>query len=126
MITVTTEELINYKILPFNIYSEFGEKIFSAGENLTPGKLLQLKHLNVLYRDEEETLDIIVDEEDTPITIPEPKEEDKEYTKEDLDKIFDDYSKNSLDKIFDEYSQLATTSKERVVESFNMNPNQVL
>lgn len=114
MITVTTEELINYKILPFNIYSEFGEKIFSAGENLTPGKLLQLKHLNTLYRDEEESLDIIVDEEDTPIEIPEPKEEDREYTKDDLDQLFEEYSK------------LATTSKERVVESFDMNPNQVL
>lgn len=114
MITVTTEELINYKILPFNIYSEFGEKIFSAGENLTPGKLLQLKHLNTLYRDEEESLDIIIDEEDTPIEIPEPKEEDREYTKDDLDQLFEEYSK------------LATTSKERVVESFDMNPNQVL
>ena len=114
MITVTTEEFINYKILPFNIYSEFGEKIFSAGENLTPGKLLQLKHLNTLYRDEEESLDIIIDEEDTPIEIPEPKEEDREYTKDDLDQLFEEYSK------------LATTSKERVVESFDMNPNQVL
>ncbi|MDD3436482.1 MAG: HD domain-containing protein [Candidatus Gastranaerophilales bacterium] len=50
---VSAEELINYKILPFNIYSEFGEKLFAAGEILTPGKLLQLRHINSLYRDEE-------------------------------------------------------------------------
>lgn len=50
---VSTEELINHKILPYNIYSEFGEKLFAAGEVLTPGKLLQLKHINLLYRDEE-------------------------------------------------------------------------
>lgn len=50
---VSPEELINYKILPYNIYSEFGEKLFAAGEVLTPGKLLQLKHMNVLYRDDE-------------------------------------------------------------------------
>lgn len=50
---VSAEELINNKILPYNIYSEFGEKIFSAGETLTPGKLLQLKHTSVLYRDDE-------------------------------------------------------------------------
>ncbi|MGN1125260.1 MAG: HD-GYP domain-containing protein [Candidatus Gastranaerophilaceae bacterium] len=56
---VTTEELINYKILPFDIYSEFGERIFESGEVLTPGKLLQLKNLNVIYRDEKETLDIL-------------------------------------------------------------------
>lgn len=53
MKVVSTEELINYKILPFNIYSEFGEKLFAAGEVLTPGKLLQLRHMNLLYRDEE-------------------------------------------------------------------------
>lgn len=50
---IPTEELINYKILPFNIYSEFGEKIFAAGEVLTPGKLLQLRQMNSLYRDDE-------------------------------------------------------------------------
>lgn len=49
---VSTEELINHKILPYNIYSEFGEKLFSAGELLTPGKLLQLRHMNVLYRED--------------------------------------------------------------------------
>ena len=53
MKTVSTEELINYKILPYNIYSEFGEKLFAAGEVLTPGKLLQLRRMDVLYRDEE-------------------------------------------------------------------------
>lgn len=50
---ISTDELINYKILPYNIYSEFGEKIFAAGEVLTPGKLLQLRHMNILYRDDE-------------------------------------------------------------------------
>lgn len=49
---ISTEELINHKILPYNIYSEFGEKLFAAGEVLTPGKLLQLRHMNLLYRDE--------------------------------------------------------------------------
>lgn len=49
---VSTEELINHKILPYNIYSEFGEKLFSAGELLTPGKLLQLRHMNILFRDD--------------------------------------------------------------------------
>lgn len=50
---VTTEELINHKILPYSIYSEFGEKIFEAGEVLTPGKLLQLKHMNTIYKEDE-------------------------------------------------------------------------
>ena len=50
---VLTGELINHKILPYNIFSEFGEKLFAAGEVLTPGKLLQLRHIDTLYRDEE-------------------------------------------------------------------------
>lgn len=53
MKVVSTEELIDHKILPYNIYSEFGEKLFAAGEILTPGKLLQLRHIDILYRDEE-------------------------------------------------------------------------
>lgn len=53
MKSVSTEEIINYKILPYNIYSEFGEKLFAAGEVLTPGKLLQLRHMTVLFRDDE-------------------------------------------------------------------------
>lgn len=64
---VSTEELINYKLLPFNVYSEFGEKLFSAGEVLTPGKLLQLRHLNILYKDDESA--------PQEISHPEPKSE---------------------------------------------------
>lgn len=115
MKVVTTEELINYKILPYNVYSEFGEKLFSAGEVLTPGKLLQLKHLTTIFRDDEEQLDILPDEDEVVKDyIPLKKETDEvEYTKTDLDKIFEEYSK-------------AAKAKDRVVEDFNMNPNQVL
>lgn len=115
MKVVTTEELINYKILPYNVYSEFGEKLFSAGEVLTPGKLLQLKHLTTIFRDDEEQLDILPDEDEVVKDyIPLKKETDEvEYTKNDLDKIFEEYSK-------------AAQAKDRVVEDFNMNPNQVL
>lgn len=72
MKTVSTEELINYKILPYNIYSEFGEKLFAAGEVLTPGKLLQLRHINTLYRDD----DFQVPESEIVLETP-PQEEPK-------------------------------------------------
>lgn len=78
MKTVSTEELINYKILPYNIYSEFGEKLFAAGEILTPGKLLQLRHMNILYRDEE------VQVSDKTPPIHEIKEEPKVIEKKDM------------------------------------------
>ncbi len=110
MKVITTEELINYKILPFNIYSEFGEKIFSSGEILTPGKLLQLKQLSIIYRDEEDSLDVIQEEniEDSHTEI-----------------IKRDTSKADLDQIFEEYSKIAN-ERNKVVEIFDMNPNQVL
>lgn len=75
MKTVSTEELINYKILPYNIYSEFGEKIFAAGEVLTPGKLLQIRHMNILYRDDEAqtTVKEIIEEPVQEFSKPKPK-----------------------------------------------------
>lgn len=74
MKVVSTEELIDHKILPYNIYSEFGEKLFAAGEILTPGKLLQLRHIDILYRDEEV--------QDTPtLTSSKTSEEKKEQPK---------------------------------------------
>lgn len=78
MKVVSTEELINHKILPFNIYSEFGEKIFAAGEILTPGKLLQLRHMNVLYRDEATQIQPTKSDEETNTTqAPKIQEQQK-------------------------------------------------
>lgn len=54
MQSITVEELINYKILPFNIYTEGDKLLFSVGEVLTPGKFLQLRHIAVIYRKVEE------------------------------------------------------------------------
>jgi len=116
MKVVTTEELINYKILPFNIYSEYGEKIFSSGEILTPGKLLQLKQLSIIFRDEIDQIDLIQDEEQAKSIDYEEIEDFSTPQKDDS---------TDLDKIFEEYSKLAKT-KDKVIEVFDMNPNQVL
>lgn len=100
---VSTEELINHKILPYNIYSEFGEKLFAAGELLTPGKLLQLRHMNVLYRDE----DVIVDSDFNNETsnksedVSAPKSEKKNDTKQ-------------------------VEQKELIIETFDMKPTTIL
>ena len=49
---VTTKELSSYKILPFDLYNEANGKILSAGEVLTPGKLIMLKNYSKLYTEE--------------------------------------------------------------------------
>ena len=55
---ISINDIAEYKILPFNIYDENGGIIVAAGDNLTPGKLLQLRYIADLFCDgEEEALD---------------------------------------------------------------------
>lgn len=49
---VFTKELSGYKILPFDLYNESNSKILSAGEVLTPGKLIMLKNYPRLFTEE--------------------------------------------------------------------------
>ncbi len=49
---VTNKELSNYKVLPFDLYTENKGKIFEAGEVLTPGKLIMLKNYVKIYTEE--------------------------------------------------------------------------
>ncbi len=49
MQVISVEELLNHKFLPFDVYNEKGKMLFAAGEELTPGKILQLKYIPVIY-----------------------------------------------------------------------------
>lgn len=115
---VSPEELINHKILPFNIYSEFGEKLFAAGELLTPGKLLQLKHMNILYRDEEEVK--------AQEIIPDDEEKQKEH-KNELGRDNPESNKLSENKQ-EQVLKLETTNvnnSDAIVEVFDMKPTRI-
>lgn len=57
---ISVDDLINLKILPFDIYNSKGKVIFYAGEILTPGKVLQLKYINELYIDEEKGQELMM------------------------------------------------------------------
>lgn len=93
MKAVSIEELVMQKLLTFDLYNEDGDKIMSAGEFLTPGKLLQLHHIQTLYR--EETPDEIKsdsgDDKNIFNKIPEKSE------LEDLVNL-DGYTSNRIDK----------------------------
>lgn len=52
---VSIEDLIDTRILPFDLYSEDDEKLMEAGDILTPGKLLQLRHAGNVYKKEHQT-----------------------------------------------------------------------
>lgn|SRR5574344_63428 len=47
---IPVEELVKFKMLPFDLYNEDGEKLVDAGEILTSGKLLQISQYDVLYK----------------------------------------------------------------------------
>lgn len=52
MRVVENSELSNYKVLPFDLYTENKVKILEAGEVLTPGKLIMLKNYVRVYAEE--------------------------------------------------------------------------
>ena len=52
MKVVTTKELSAFKILPFDLYDESNNRVLTAGEALTPGKLIMLKNYVTLYTEE--------------------------------------------------------------------------
>lgn len=49
---VESSELSNYKVLPFDLYSENRTKVLEAGEVLTPGKLIMLKNYTKIYTED--------------------------------------------------------------------------
>ena len=49
---VDNNELSNYKVLPFDLYTENRMKVLEAGEVLTPGKLIMLKNYTRIYTED--------------------------------------------------------------------------
>lgn len=49
---VTPKDLSNFKVLPYDLYSDTNNKILSAGEVLTPAKLILLRNYTKLYIEE--------------------------------------------------------------------------
>ena len=52
MRVVESNELSNYKVLPFDLFTENKTKILEAGEVLTPGKLIMLKNYVRIYAED--------------------------------------------------------------------------
>ncbi len=108
---ISVDELINYKILPFDLYAGKGKKIFSAGEVLTPGKILQLKYIPAIYIEEMEKIEenedfIDADDEDLKILDSlasiaeegEVRDEENELTGEKPRYLGDYFQPNVLEK----------------------------
>lgn len=65
MIPVLIQDLENLQYLPYDIYNKHGRLIFRSGEIITPGKLLQLRYVDV-YRKQDVP-------EEPAVTKPEPE-----------------------------------------------------
>jgi hypothetical protein len=52
MRVVTSKELSSFKILPFDLYNESNALILSAGEVLTPGKLIMIRNYAKVYTED--------------------------------------------------------------------------
>ena len=48
---IDIEELVKFKMLPFDLYNDSGVKLVNAGEILTSGKLLQISQYENLYKE---------------------------------------------------------------------------
>lgn len=80
---ISVDELVDYKILPFDIYNESGDIILNAGDNLTPGKLLQLRYISTLFcEDNAKNLNSAIS---TTPNIPQPFAEAFERKKDPLE-----------------------------------------
>ncbi len=51
---VPIEELAENKVIPYSLFDQNGDKLFEAGDILTPGKLMQLRQVSEIYKDENE------------------------------------------------------------------------
>ena len=76
---VSVNELADQKIFSVDLYNEDGEKLFSAGEIITPGKLMQLRSLDAVYSkvDGEDEKENVKSDAGNTDNLPFQKKDDK-------------------------------------------------
>ena len=106
---IFVEDLINYKMLPFDVYSEDGKKLVEAGEILTSGKLLQLNQYDVLYKSAPKNVPGRSGGFNTFSTLDEPLQIDEKPKEIVFDKTVNRKSKIKAQSQVDMKSYYATT-----------------
>lgn len=119
---ISVEELNNKKILPFDIYNEKGEVILSAGEILTPGKMLQLRYIPAIFKKEVQEEKAQKEEEKTPEIKPASKEEKaKPFTinvkvKKEIQELYKKALEISAEKGAENNKQLYSDIRDKIIE----------
>ncbi|MFA6990338.1 MAG: hypothetical protein WC197_09735 [Candidatus Gastranaerophilaceae bacterium] len=116
MQVVSVDELVNHKILPYNLFNESGDKIMAAGEVLTPGKLLQLRYLSVIFTDIDEETSLKeedFEDEDIQAVLSEPEKIDEEKPVK-VDRTLD-----KQDKLVNKKSEIPPHSQVKMKTLYN-------
>lgn len=84
---ISIDELIENKVLEFNLYDAQENKVFEAGEVLTPGKIMQLKELGDLYKGttQENPGHIVVSSDEDRGNAANQKNTESYYSMDDMD-----------------------------------------
>ncbi len=77
---ILVEDLIQYKMIPFDLYNDRGIKLMSAGEILTSGKLLRVSQYDILYKEIPQKPKQPPKPQAQPEKEPEQKTEEKKKT----------------------------------------------
>ncbi|MCQ2740093.1 MAG: HD domain-containing protein [bacterium] len=81
---VSAEDLLDFKVLPYNLYDEMGNNLLEAGEIMTPGKLVMLKNYKTLYAEDDDAE--LRTEKDNSVNLSEAEVKQlADYTYEGLD-----------------------------------------
>ncbi len=117
---ISIDELLNHKVLPFDLYNEKGRVIFNAGEILTPGKILQLKYISAIYIDEvEEEFEELENEEiellDEDEILEDEKDSPKEVETNKLDPAEAAYARETKKPVISEDFKTKLTDKYKVI-----------
>lgn len=90
---LSVENLLELKVLPYNIYDDDGELVLEKGESLTPGKLLQLRYLPAIYA-KEDIADASSDIDNDDVDYENDYEEEEESKEEEYEEEEEYVNKN--------------------------------
>ncbi len=101
------QELSRHTVLPFSVYNQEGSLLLKAGETLTPGKLLRLKYVSVLYKhDEALDLDLSLDFDFEDEQIQDFEEEEEEVVITEKNIVINNRFKKDINHIFSKLPEL--------------------
>lgn len=96
---ILVEDLIQYKMLPFDLYNDRGTKLMSAGEILTSGKLLRVSQYEILYKETPSNPKSKPARVRPVVDLPKETQEAKEDGKQPQEKVLHDDVVNNTSKI---------------------------